>query len=76
MRQDIKRRLKKLEDAHGSQQPPKPDNDVAVRVWKFLLAKHREVEERSGPLEIPPPTLEWVRERIARRRGPELETDE
>ena len=75
MRQDIKRRLKKLEDAHGSQQPPKPDNDVAVRVWKFLLAKRREAEERSGPLESPPPTLEYVRERIARERRAELEAD-
>jgi hypothetical protein len=76
MRQDIKRRLKKLEDTHGSQQPPKPDNDVAVRVWKFLLAKRREAEERGRPPKSLPPTLEYVRERIARKRGPELETDE
>ena len=77
MRQDINRRLKKLEDARASQQPSEADDD-AVRVWKFLLAKRRMNEERGWSSESPPPTLESVREYIAlaRKRRAELEADE
>jgi hypothetical protein len=77
MRQDISRRLKKLEDAHASQQPSEADDD-AVRVWKFLLVKRRMNEERGWPSQSPPPTLESVREYVAlaRKRRAELEADE
>jgi hypothetical protein len=34
MRQDIKRRLRKLEEAHGGHQTTEPDDD-AVRNWKL-----------------------------------------
>jgi hypothetical protein len=68
MRQDISRRLKKLEDAHASRQPSEQDDD-AVRIWKFLLAKRRMDEERGRPRVSPPPTLEWVREFVARKRA-------
>jgi hypothetical protein len=78
MRQDIKSRLKKLEDAHGSQQPPEPDDD-AVMIWKFLLTKRRMNEERGRPSESPPPTLESVREyvaRMARKRSADEQSEE
>jgi hypothetical protein len=68
MRHDIKRRLKKLEEAHSSHQPTEPDDD-AVRIWKFLLIKRRMAEEAGRPWEGSPPTLEWVREYVARKRA-------
>jgi hypothetical protein len=68
MRQDINRRLKRLEDARTSQQPSEADDD-AVCVWKFLLAKRQMNEERGMPRQSPPPTLESVREFVARKRA-------
>lgn len=81
MRQDINRRLKRLEDVHASQQPPEPD-DEAVRVWKFLLAKRRMNEERGWYSQSPPPTLgrganSWLARgrsaRIRRTKGRDLQ---
>jgi hypothetical protein len=75
MRQDINRRLKKLEDARASQQPSEADDD-AVRVWKFLLAKRRMNEERGWSSESPPPTLESVRKFVARKRAERENTED
>ena len=68
MRHDIKRRLRKVEEAHDAHQPTEPEDD-AVRLWKFLLVKRRMAEEAGRPWESPPPTLEWVRERMAERKA-------
>ena len=54
---------------------PEPDDD-AVSVWKFLLAKRRMNEERGRPRESPPPTLEWVREFVARKRTEREDTED
>jgi hypothetical protein len=72
MRHDIKRRLRKLEEDHDAHQPTEPEDD-AVRIWTFLLVKCRMAEEAGRPSESPPPTLEWVRKRIAKQRDPTSE---
>jgi hypothetical protein len=69
MRHDINRRLKKLEEVHSGHQPTEPEDDDAVRIWKLLLIKRRMAEEAGRPSQSPPPTLEWVREYVARKRA-------
>jgi hypothetical protein len=75
MRHDIKRRLEKLEEAHGGQQPTEPEDDDAVRIWKLLLIKRRMAEEAGRPSQSPPPTLEWVRELMVRKRAERDDTE-